>query len=317
MFSPCWAAPEQLAGEQASPAADIYSLALVTIFMLGGEVAFTATEPVEAYRQRSSARSHVERALSACALPARAIDVLVQACSFDPERRHRHVELFTDALLQALAIDESGALESRGTPAGEHPALSAPTADLRRSSEPPTDRDIAPPLEPPPAGPVSTPPARPPRHLSEADNGRPLGDRVICLLAAPGGRVDTSCANGAARLRFTLLPTAQAFCLHVKGLSCFVAIGNGRPSSAVQFEQDGVLELLLPNRAVIARARILFGRPTAGHHLFTVAGETVALSSDAHPRAVVVDLGPQAECLFLCATPSSDSGARRRTTVQS
>ena len=34
MYSPSWAAPEQLAGQPVSPATDIYSLACVAIYML-------------------------------------------------------------------------------------------------------------------------------------------------------------------------------------------------------------------------------------------------------------------------------------------
>ena len=45
MYSPSWAAPEQLAGQPVSPATDIYSLACVAVYMLSGKAIFALRRP--------------------------------------------------------------------------------------------------------------------------------------------------------------------------------------------------------------------------------------------------------------------------------
>ena len=51
MYSGLWAAPEQLVGQPVGPASDIYSFALVTIYMLTGRCVFSSNDPSEAYRE--------------------------------------------------------------------------------------------------------------------------------------------------------------------------------------------------------------------------------------------------------------------------
>ena len=55
MYSPSWAAPEQLAGQPVSPATDIYSLAVVAVYMLSGKAIFADEDVYAGYKKRRHA----------------------------------------------------------------------------------------------------------------------------------------------------------------------------------------------------------------------------------------------------------------------
>ena len=54
MYSPWWAAPEQLAGMPVGPQADIFALALSVIYMLTANVVFRENDAIKSYEQRKS-----------------------------------------------------------------------------------------------------------------------------------------------------------------------------------------------------------------------------------------------------------------------
>src|SRR6185436_17486314 len=103
MYSVNWAAPEQLVGEPLGPPADLYSLALVTIFMLSGRLVFLEPDPSDAYRRRKYAREVVANNLEEHNLPVEAVAVLLDACNFDPRERLQSPLEFGRLLEQALA----------------------------------------------------------------------------------------------------------------------------------------------------------------------------------------------------------------------
>src|SRR6188508_2336194 len=63
MYSPSWAAPEQLAGQPVSAATDIYSLACVAIYMLSGKAIFADEDVYAGYKKRRHGDEHVRDAL--------------------------------------------------------------------------------------------------------------------------------------------------------------------------------------------------------------------------------------------------------------
>src|SRR5437762_9296572 len=69
MYSPSWAAPEQLAGQQVSPATDIYSLACVAVYMLSAKAVFADEDVYAGYRKRRQADQLVREALEPLELP--------------------------------------------------------------------------------------------------------------------------------------------------------------------------------------------------------------------------------------------------------
>ena len=71
MYSPSWAAPEQLAGQPVSPGTDIYSLACVAIYMMSGKAIFADEDVYAGYKKRRHADEHVEDALRPLGVPRR------------------------------------------------------------------------------------------------------------------------------------------------------------------------------------------------------------------------------------------------------
>jgi serine/threonine-protein kinase len=101
-------APEQLRGETATPASDLYSLGAVTYEMLSGRQAFAATTPVGLVEAQQAG-------------PAPLVGVAPQveaavrrAMSTDPAHRHPSVEAFAGSL---RGDDQTGAAPAVGAPA--------------------------------------------------------------------------------------------------------------------------------------------------------------------------------------------------------
>src|SRR5689334_24077702 len=92
MYSPSWAAPEQLAGQPVSAATDIYSLAVVAIYMLTGKAIFADEDVYAGYKKRRHADELVREALKPLGISKKVQDILIKALAFDPKRRPINVE---------------------------------------------------------------------------------------------------------------------------------------------------------------------------------------------------------------------------------
>jgi serine/threonine-protein kinase len=282
MYSPSWAAPEQIVGEPVGAGADIYSMALVIIFMLGGQVVFAAEDSTESYRLRADSDARVAEALRAAPVSPAVVELLQRACRFDPADRPPAVSELGDQL--------AGALLGRN----------------RRAASPPLAAiaGTAPEPELPPL---------PPRRVSPAGGDQQLADRQLRFVPAPDGSADVEVGGGRVRLRLSFVPGVQGrMTLHVKGLNCFVARSEGRPSPAVQLDVDDGLRMVAPDRKLLAEAYASYGSPAAGHTMFALGREQIAVATDDCPRAIVVDFGPGAESLVLFTPPPAPASAARR-----
>ena len=122
MYSPSWAAPEQLAGQPVSPATDIYSLAVVAIYMISGKAIFADEDVYAGYKKRRHADDHVRDALTPLNVPAQVIGVLSRALAFDPKKRIARVDELSTQLLAAIEPAEAETEEiSRLPPAPVKP----------------------------------------------------------------------------------------------------------------------------------------------------------------------------------------------------
>jgi serine/threonine protein kinase len=130
MYSPSWAAPEQLAGQPVSAATDIYSLAVVAIYMLSGKAIFADEDVYAGYKKRRHADALVKEALGPLKIPADAITLLIKALAFDPKKRVLTVEELSNGLAASLE----------------------PPTEERKSGP----RSVQPPPPPPPQRPVTT-----------------------------------------------------------------------------------------------------------------------------------------------------------------
>jgi serine/threonine-protein kinase len=102
MYSPSWAAPEQLAGQPVSAATDIYSLAVVAIYMLTGKAIFADEDVYAGYKKRRHADELVRETLASFDLPPGLIGVLAHALAFDPKKRLLRVDELATELQHVL-----------------------------------------------------------------------------------------------------------------------------------------------------------------------------------------------------------------------
>lgn len=292
MYSQRWAAPEQMIGEPVNIATDIYSLALSFAFMLTGNVVFSKSETSGPYDQRRASEAYVKRAFANSEWPAEIAALVGSACRFDPGERPDDAEAFGQAMVAALPPK----------PARSGSAW-VPKVHVTESVQQGTGEQAPSASYPPP----------PPRRLHVTDQAFVIADRRAHFVPALIGSVDVSCCFGEQRLRVTFVPTGEAFSVHIKGLTCFVALVDGRPSSAVQFQSDGRCNLLSPARQQVASLAVSLGKPAAGHRLFTVGTDTIALSTEECPLVTILDFGSGGECLIVFRPVNNNvKGSRSR-----
>lgn len=136
MYSPSWAAPEQLAGQPVSAATDIYSLAVVAIYMLTTKAIFADEDVYAGYKKRRHADEHVRDALAPLGLSRGVTEVLSRALAFDPKKRLVRVDELATELENLLDFSTSEIerlpaapeLHSLPTPTPPEKAVTPPAA---------------------------------------------------------------------------------------------------------------------------------------------------------------------------------------------
>lgn len=138
-----------------------------------------------------------------------------------------------------------------------------------------------------------------PHRLPLSDLAQIVGDRRVHYLHAPNQVADLiGSHNRKVRVTFMSGPTG-ARVLHIKGLTCFVSLLGGRPSPAVQIEQASDIALVTPRAQEIGHIRVATGTAVAGHTVFPVGAELVAVVSDDCIDAILFDFGPGSEAYFV------------------
>jgi eukaryotic-like serine/threonine-protein kinase len=324
MYSPSWAAPEQLAGQPVSGVTDIYSLAVVAIYMLSGKAIFADEDVYAGYKKRRHADALVKEALTPYEIPNRAIELLSKALAFDPKQRITSVDDFARELA-------AGASDPKPDKAASKAFASAPTAQLtaptvpREAATPVAGTSVdearrtaalpAPPAAKPAAGPSYVPPststpAKEPwmasapspgntiHRLALSETPQQVGDRCIHFVHAPTGVSDLAGTAGRVRVTYLSSPT-HARLIHVKGMSCFVAHVGGRPSPAVTLEQPGDVALVTPRAQEIGHIRVATGVPETGALVFPIGTDRVAIGGEDCTDPILFDFGPGSDAYFV------------------
>jgi len=112
-------APEQLLSQTATPATDVYALAIVVYEMVTGRLPFNPEGPtqflvLQELMRLQKGESFVTPRAFRPDLPEAAQILLLNALSFDPGRRPQNARIFTDDLAQAL-IGKISASDARAT----------------------------------------------------------------------------------------------------------------------------------------------------------------------------------------------------------
>jgi eukaryotic-like serine/threonine-protein kinase len=345
MYSPSWAAPEQLAGQAVSPATDIYSLAVVAVYMLSGKAIFADEDVYAGYKKRRHADELVRDTLGPTGVPRAIVGVLARALAFDPKKRIPRVDELSTELQGAVepVAEEVSRITTPGkrvTPAASMPTPLPPTIQQQpltptipnAAITPPTPTPVVPmqPGDGPPANassaaamPPVTPVAADPtpatyhakvtqawmsnapaakgatRRLMLADTPQVVGDRRVHFVMVANSVADLTGAQGT-KVRISLLPAPNGQrVVHVKGLTCFIALLGGRPSPAVQLSQSSDLALVTPRAQEIGHLRVAQGRPETSSLVFAVGAELVGVGLEDCADPILFDFGPGSDAYFV------------------
>ncbi|MBX3189080.1 MAG: serine/threonine protein kinase [Labilithrix sp.] len=299
LFSPRWAAPEQLCGSPEGPRTDVYALGLLATFMLAGKVLFGDEDVRTTFNDRVRGDTLVQARLAQFRFSGEVLRVLAHSMTARTDDRIPSAPDFFETLRQALEV--ASPKSSVG------PAVVETSAPMPLPP-PPVPRTPAP-QPPPPA------PARDAIALEVEGDGS-MGGRVAQpppeRVAQYGERrvrfvhvhekLDLSFIDeggGQVRVRVTMLPGAGPK-LNVKGLTCFVARPGQRPTPALTVTQDGSADLVSSARQVLGQLTWFFGQTQPEGRLFVVDGRQLLVPYSEGQQAVALMLSRGNDLVVMC-----------------
>jgi serine/threonine-protein kinase len=293
LFSPRWAAPEQLCGSPEGPRTDVYAMGLLLVFMLSGGVLFGDEDVRVTFNDRVRGDTLVTARLAQLGFSGEVKRVLLRSMTARPEDRIATAPDLFAALRDALGVRASTSVAPFPVQPPQRPA----------------------PLPPPPAMPGA------PGGLSlEADGAGGMGpsaasaERVVThgerriRYVHVHEKLDLSFVDnegGQVRVRVTMLPgPAGSTTLNIKGLTCFVSKKGGRPTPATsvsaQTSPDGSLELVSTGRQVLGEITWSFGQAQPQGRVFLVDGRTLLIPYSEAQQAVALMLSHGQDVVVMC-----------------
>lgn len=276
LFSPRWAAPEQLAGGPEGPTTDVYAIGLITAFMLAGRAPFDIEDVRRTFADRVRGDSFLVSRLMDLGIGGDVADVLLASMRASPRLRIQTPHDFFDALNTALG----------GTRASLPPPVAPP--------EPrPTHTSIT----------LEALQVDEGRGVTPAETVVDVGGRRVRIVEVHE-KIDVtepSSDGFGARFRVTLLPgRAQTFRLHLKGLNCFVARAGTAPSPALVADSDGAADLVSMQREKIGHMRWSFGRVAPEGRVFQLDDRELVIPPPQGTHAVALEVGKDREAIVIC-----------------
>jgi serine/threonine-protein kinase len=303
LFSPRWAAPEQLAGGVEGPYTDVYALALVTSYMLTGRWPFDGADVRHTFEDRVRGDELIAGRLAQMGLTGDTRRALLRALTADPSVRVQGPLAFFDELRAAL-----GGARTVLPPQHAQPRKPPDSVTLSVESVSARDKEI--------------------EFVQPAERRQSVGGRTVRMaevherlelsilgpvpLPALGTQPAPATSQGDVRFRVSFVPVGdQPLRVSIKGLNCFVAkadrTGTVRPTPAVTMGEDGFVEFVSMSRRALGKIAVSFGEKVepggpgrAGGRLFRVSGGELVVPSSEAFYAVALDLGPEREVILMC-----------------
>jgi serine/threonine-protein kinase len=284
LFSPRWAAPEQLTSHEEGPYTDVYALGLVVAFMLQGRPLFEVPDVRTTFADRAVGDAFVRDRLALHPLAPEVARVLAAALRAEPRVRTQTPFEFYEALAHAFGTPRA-TLPSPVAHSGGVPSLPPPRAPAESITVEATFE-----------GSREAQSVAPPERWLEVDGRRV---RVVETHEKLDLAVPTA-AGVDVRFRVTLLPAREQLRVNLKGLNCFVRRAGASLSPALVADADGAAEFVSTQKESLATLSWSFGMTRGAARVFPVArGELVVPFPQGH-HALALELGPERELIVIC-----------------
>jgi hypothetical protein len=140
-------------------------------------------------------------------------------------------------------------------------------------------------------------------QLSRAPSTQRIGQRTCHFVAFENDHAVLVLDSTRIKIGFTPAPDSKfGRTLTVRGMSAFVALAGGRPSSAAHLEDDGQVELMDGGRNSLGTLHISFGTQDGDRQLFMLGGSQVSLATSECRMPILVD-NPSRQLSFFVYIP--------------
>jgi serine/threonine protein kinase len=303
LFSPRWAAPEQLCGSPEGPRTDVYALGLLAVFMLTGRVIFGDEDVRLTFNDRVRGDTLVNSRLAQIGVTGDVSRVLAHSMVARSEDRIATAPDLFEHLREALKVK---------APTSIAPFPIEPSAQQlqqmhhqqqqqhhQHQQVPPPPQGVALALEVEASGSQGAPMVQP-----AAERVQEYGERRVRYVQVHE-KLDLSFVDrqgGHVRVRVTILPGAAGAPqkLNVKGLTCFVARRGQRPTPALTINSDGSADLVSSTRQTLGELTWSFGQTTPEGRVFVVDGRQLLVPYSEGQLAVALMLSPGNDLVVMC-----------------
>ncbi len=262
LYSPGWSAPEQLRGEEVTPATDVFAFGLLVGYLLNGRPLMPTGTLMRLVAEQGDLDGTLARALVDAPIAPEVAAIIARACRVDAGTRYQAVDDLWSALASVTSPEPSAPEEACDIETSDGFDVTRDTVASTATVEHPTDTFVA-------------------------------GGRVVRVVET---EEQVELRHGGAKVRVSLLSARDGeLHLHVKGVNCFVARNGGTPTGAVSLERDDTLQLYSPERRLLAVVRCGFGSPGRPGRLFRFGASSVRVPQP----AVLIDFEERQELLLI------------------